>query len=111
MKVLTDMQCKLLDSGKALAEELGLTLLPRLPLDNIELHEGQTILVVTPQGMNLGNIRVTESKVNRSVYTHYILNGTSLLIKTQRYKNEEWVPVFGPEMDLRFPMESIIYVS
>jgi hypothetical protein len=111
MKALTDMQCKVLDAGKALAEELGLTLLPRLPLDNIELNEGQTILVVTPQGMNLGIIRVTENKVNRSHITHYLLNGTCLLMKTQRYQNDEWIPVFGPEMDLRFPMESIIYVS
>lgn len=111
MKALTNMQCKVLDSGKALAEELSLTLLPRLPLDNIELHEGQTILVVTPQGMNIGTIRVTESKVNRTVYTHYLLNGILLLSKTQRYRNDEWIPSFGPEMDLRFPLESVIYVS
>lgn len=112
MTSLTETQRQTLDAGKSLAEELGLTLLPhQWPAEDIEFTEGQTVLVVTPFGMNIGTIRVTHGEINRRRYSHYFLNGVCLLEKSQRFRSDEWVPVFGPEFDLRLPVQSVLYVS
>ena len=112
MKVLTDTQRQTLDAGNSLAEGLGLTVLPhQWPAKDVEFTEGQTVLVVTPFGMNIGVIRVTSGEINRRRYSHYFLNGVCLLRKSQRFRNDEWTPLFGPELELRLPVESVLYVS
>lgn len=108
---LTDTQRLALASGKALAEELGLTPFPYIqPVNEIEFAEGQTALVITPHGTNVGVINVeVKEYLNKHRYTTYLLNDEILFKKSEHLKDGEWVAKFSPE--LRIPVNSTLYVS
>ena len=99
------------DSDKALAEELGLTQPSYLlPTNEIEFTEGQTALVATPHGTNVGVIKVeVREYLNKQRYTEYTLNDEVLFKKAERLREGEWVALFSP--DLNIPVNSVLYVS
>lgn len=133
---LTDTQRLVLASGKALAEELGLTEFSRpmqkitiadsdkallgelgltessylVPSNDIEFTEGQTVLIATPFGTTVGTIKVEEIYERPETRTtEYFLNDEVLFQKNQRLNGGEWVSVFCP--DLNIPVNSTLYVS
>lgn len=112
MAALPDTQRAVIAAGEALAKELGLTKIDlRGSLENIGFHDGQTVLEVTPNGMNIGTIRVTVGEFAGTRYTTYFLNAERLLQKTERFRNEQWVPLFSPELDQRLSPQAVLYVS
>jgi hypothetical protein len=133
---LTDTQRLVLASGKALAEELGLTQLeytrpvkeitftesekflakalgvtePYSIKEDIEFTEGQTVLISSPFGITVGLIHVEEIYERpKTRNTEYFLNDETLFMKRQRLMDGEWVNVFSA--DLNIPANSILYVS
>lgn len=133
---LNDTQRLVLASGKALAEELGLTEFSRpmqeitipdsdkamlkefgltessylVPSNDITFTEGQTVLISTPFGTNVGTIHVEEIYERpKTRITEYFLNDEVLFQKNQRLVDGEWVAVFSA--DLNIPVNSTLYVS
>jgi hypothetical protein len=135
LAALTDTQRVVLASGKALAEELGLTeftqptreiVIPEsdkallesfgltessytVPSYDFEFHQGQTVLVASPQGTNVGVIKVGERQFGNSRSLEYILNGETLCKKNQRFREGKWENLFSPDMNI--PANSTLYVS
>ena len=133
---LTDMQRRVLASGKALAEDFGLmefslsmqkitisdsdrTMAQYLgftktsslaPSNEIELKEGQTVLISSPYGTTIGAIQVIESySLPKIRNTEYFLNDEVLFQKRQQLMDRKWVTVFSA--DLNIPANSTLYVS
>jgi hypothetical protein len=136
MTALTDIQREALDSGKALAEKLGLKEFSRpmqkitisdsdkamaqyfgltepsylVPSNDIEFTEGQTVLIVTPQGTNVGAIHIEEIYERpQTRNTEYYLNDEVLYLKRQQLIDGEWVTGFSA--DLSIPVNATLYVS
>lgn len=136
MKIGTDTQRLVLASGKALAEELGLTEFSRpmqeitiadsdkallakfgltessylIPSNDIEFTEGQTVLIASPFGTTVGIIKVEEIfERPETRTTEYFLNDEVLFKKYQRLNDGEWVSGFSA--DLNIPVGSTLYVG
>jgi hypothetical protein len=134
---LNDTQRLVLASGKALAEELGLKEFSRpmkeffirgsdadiafarklglteasymVPSDDIGLTEGQTALIASPLGTNVGVIRVEVDEGTVTRNTEYHLNDEVLFRKSERLIAGEWGAGFSA--DLNIPSNSTLYVS
>lgn len=135
LAALTDMQRVVLNSGKALAKELGLTEFSHpteeitisdsdkafaekfgltessyiVRTNDIEFAEGQIVLIAGPHGTTVGVINVAVEEPGLSRQTTYLLNGEVLFQKRQRLRDGEWVTLFGP--DLNVPINAVLYVS
>lgn len=136
LAALNDTQRLVLASGKALAEELGLTpfIQPMqeitisdsdkamaqylgftessylVPSNDIEFTEGQTVLIASPYGTTVGSIKVEEIYERpKTRNTTYYLNDEVLFQKRQRLNDGKWVAVFST--DLNIPVNSTLYVS
>ena len=135
LTALTDTQRVVLESGKALAEELGLHPFVRpteeiqiaesdkarlesfgltessytVPTSDIGFEDGQTVLIATPHGTKVGTIEVQVLDYANTRNTAYLLNGEVLFKRNQRFKDGEWVDVFSP--DLNIPINAVLYVS
>jgi hypothetical protein len=110
-KELTDTQRQVMETGKELAEKLGLTEFPcRVTFDDLPLVEGQTALIVSPKGMDIGPVKVSSGQAVRTRYSIFFLNNKRILERRQRC-DKDWVPSCGPEIMNSLPADSVIYIS
>lgn len=139
MSVLNDTQRLVMESGIALAKELGLTpleetrktrevtlvasneaekaLAKRLGLtedsytikEDIEFFNGQTILIVSPLGTKVGVVKTAVREFGNSRSTKYTLNDELLFRTEERLRGDKWEKLFNA--DLNIPDYAVVYGS
>jgi hypothetical protein len=139
MSVLNDTQRLVMESGIALAKELGLTpleetrktrevtlvavteaekaLAKRLGLteesytikEDIEFFDGQTILLASPVGTKVGVIKTVVREDGKTRSTKYTMNDELLFRTEERLRGDKWEKLFNA--DLNIPDYAVIYGS
>lgn len=98
----------ILTSAAVLAETLGLTLAdPQEPV----FVDGQSVLVASEFGMEIGIVKVYQSTVREYLSTEFMLNGELLAKQVMKQAGDGWVQAFEHKQTGHYPDGAVIYTS
>lgn len=98
----------ILNSAAVLAETLGLSLADQ---QNPVFFEGQSVLVASEFGVEIGVVKVYQSTIREFLTTEYMLNGELLAKEVMKFGDGEWVQAFEHKQTGHYPDGAVIYTS
>lgn len=98
----------ILQSASVLAETLGLSLADQ---QDPVFVEGQSVLVASEFGIEIGVVKVYQSTVREYLSTEFMLNGEILAKQVMKQAGDGWVQAFEHKQTGYYPDGAVIYTS